>query len=92
MELAASIQKTILPDDAPGRSPGSSSRAATVRRSRSAATTSTSTRFPDGLTALCVADVSGKGVPAALLVSTVHACLHLLVPNPRATSRLSSRA
>src|SRR6185369_11873314 len=37
--------------------------------------------LPDGRTALCVADVSGKGVPAALLVSTVHACLHLLVPD-----------
>jgi sigma-B regulation protein RsbU (phosphoserine phosphatase) len=34
-----------------------------------------------GKTALVVADVSGKGVPAALLVSTVHACLHLLVPD-----------
>ena len=35
--------------------------------------------LPDGRVAFCVADVSGKGMPAALLVSTVHACIHLLV-------------
>ena len=35
--------------------------------------------LPDGRVAFCVADVAGKGIPAALLVSTVHACIHLLV-------------
>jgi phosphoserine phosphatase RsbU/P len=35
--------------------------------------------LPDGAsTALVVGDVSGKGVPAALLVSTLHSALHLL--------------
>jgi sigma-B regulation protein RsbU (phosphoserine phosphatase) len=35
-------------------------------------------RLPGGLGAV-VADVSGKGVPAALMVSTLHSALHLLI-------------
>lgn len=35
--------------------------------------------LPDGRKALLVADVSGKGVSAALLVSTLHSALHLLL-------------
>jgi len=34
--------------------------------------------YPDGQLALFVADVSGKGLPAALLVSSLHACIRLL--------------
>ncbi|MBK9089657.1 MAG: SpoIIE family protein phosphatase [Holophagales bacterium] len=41
--------------------------------------------LPDGRVAFCVADVSGKGMPAALLVSTVHACIHLLMEGGRRT-------
>ncbi len=79
MELAASIQKTILPEtlpDVPGL----------LLAGRNRPTKQVGGDYfdvyplPGGLTAFCVADVSGKGVPAALLVSTVHACLHLLVP------------
>jgi phosphoserine phosphatase RsbU/P len=79
MELAASIQKTILPEALPD-SPG------LLLAGRNRPTKQVGGDYfdvyplPGGLTALCVADVSGKGVPAALLVSTVHACLHLLVP------------
>ena len=29
---------------------------------------------------IAVADVTGKGMPAALLMSTIHACTHLMVP------------
>jgi sigma-B regulation protein RsbU (phosphoserine phosphatase) len=36
-------------------------------------------RLPDGRLAMLVADVSGKGVSAALLVSTVHSALRLLL-------------
>jgi phosphoserine phosphatase RsbU/P len=79
MELAASIQKTILPETLP-EVPG------LLLAGRNRPTKQVGGDYfdvyplPGGLTALCVADVSGKGVPAALLVSTVHACLHLLVP------------
>jgi sigma-B regulation protein RsbU (phosphoserine phosphatase) len=78
IELAASIQKTILPVSLP------------VVQGLKLAGANRPTRqvggdyfdvFPllDGRTAFCVADVSGKGVPAALLVSTVHACLRILL-------------
>ena len=81
MELAASIQKTILPDtlpDVPGLLVISGANRPTKQVGGDYFDV-----YPlaDGRTAFCVADVSGKGVPAALLVSTVHACLHLLVPN-----------
>lgn len=36
-------------------------------------------RLPDGRVAAVLADVSGKGLPAALMVSTVHSALRLLV-------------
>jgi sigma-B regulation protein RsbU (phosphoserine phosphatase) len=78
IELAASIQKTILPVSLP------------VVQGLKLAGANRPTRqvggdyfdvfpLPDGRTAFCVADVSGKGVPAALLVSTVHACLRILL-------------
>ena len=54
-------------------------RAATARRDRSEATSTTSTRSPTGASRSAWRTSSGKGIPAALLVSTVHACLHLLV-------------
>jgi sigma-B regulation protein RsbU (phosphoserine phosphatase) len=34
---------------------------------------------PDGRWAFLVADVTGKGMPAALMVSTLHSALHLLI-------------
>jgi sigma-B regulation protein RsbU (phosphoserine phosphatase) len=78
IELAASIQKTILPVSLP------------VVAGLTLAGANRPTRqvggdyfdvfpLPDGRTAFCVADVAGKGVPAALLVSTVHACLRILL-------------
>ena len=80
IELAAAIQKTILPDSLPSV-PGLVL-AGGNRPTRQVGGDYYDV-FPldDGRTAFCVADVSGKGVPAALLVSTVHACLHLLVPD-----------
>jgi len=78
IELAASIQKTILPaslPDVPGlRLAGGN------RPTRQVGGDYFDVfPLPDGQTAFCVADVSGKGVPAALLVSTVHACLRILL-------------
>lgn len=78
VELAASIQKTILPvslPDVPGlRLAGGN------RPTRQVGGDYYDVfPLPDGRTAFCVADVAGKGVPAALLVSTVHACLRILL-------------
>ena len=80
MELAASIQKTILPDTLPDV-PGLVFSGANRPTKQVGGDYFDVYPLADGRTAFCVADVSGKGVPAALLVSTVHACLHLLVPN-----------
>jgi sigma-B regulation protein RsbU (phosphoserine phosphatase) len=80
MELAASIQKTILPDALP-EVEGLLLAGGNRPTKQVGGDYFDVYPLPGGLTALCVADVSGKGVPAALLVSTVHACLHLLVPN-----------
>jgi sigma-B regulation protein RsbU (phosphoserine phosphatase) len=45
----------------------------------------------EGRTALVVGDVSGKGVPAALLVSTLHSALRLLVEREGVTPALFER-
>jgi sigma-B regulation protein RsbU (phosphoserine phosphatase) len=44
-----------------------------------------------GRLAVVVADVSGKGVPAALLVSTIHSALHLLTEREEVTPQLFAR-
>ena len=78
VEIAASIQRTILPASLP---PLEGLRiAAGNRPTRQVGGDYFDVHpLPDGRVAFCVADVSGKGIPAALLVSTVHACIHLLI-------------
>ncbi|HSS44699.1 MAG TPA: PP2C family protein-serine/threonine phosphatase, partial [Thermoanaerobaculia bacterium] len=44
-----------------------------------------------GRLAFLVADVSGKGVPAALLVSTVHAAVHLQIDEAKSIADLVAR-
>ncbi len=44
--------------------------------------------LPDGRFAMLVADVSGKGVSAALLVSTLHSALRLLLARGESTERM----
>jgi len=48
-------------------------------------------RLDAGHLALCVADVIGKGVPAALLMSNVQAAVHALAGEMRDTGELSGR-
>jgi len=78
IELAASIQKTILPVSLPEVA---GLRLAGGNRPTRQVGGDYFDVFPlpDGRTAFCVADVAGKGVPAALLVSTLHACLRILL-------------
>ena len=47
--------------------------------------------LPDGKFALVMADVSGKGVPAALLVSTFHASLHAYIDGTKDLATLVGR-
>jgi sigma-B regulation protein RsbU (phosphoserine phosphatase) len=78
IEIAASIQRTILPTTLPAVE--GILIAAGNRPTRQVGGDFYDVYpLPDGRVAFCVADVSGKGIPAALLVSTVHACIHLLV-------------
>jgi sigma-B regulation protein RsbU (phosphoserine phosphatase) len=90
LELAAAIQRQILPRDVPD-----------VRGVEIAARNRPTRQvggdyfdlFPlsGGRLAFLVADVSGKGVPAALLVSTVHAAVHLQIDEAKTISDLIGR-
>jgi len=93
IELAASIQKTILPAGLPSV-PGLELAGGNRPTRQVGGDYYDVFPLPNGKTALCVADVSGKGVPAALLVSTLHACLYLSVADlshdlPRLVARIN---
>ena len=78
IESAASIQRAILPTTLPAVS-GILLAAGNRPTKQVGGDFYDVYPLPDGRVAFCVADVSGKGIPAALLVSTVHACIHLLM-------------
>ncbi len=90
LELAAAIQRQILPRDLP-------SVAGVEIAARNRPTRQVGGDYFDlfplsgGRLAFLVADVSGKGVPAALLVSTVHAAVHLQIDEARTISDLIGR-
>lgn len=77
LELAAEIQRQILPERAPEIAGFE-----LLGWNRPARTVGGDyydlRRLDDGRVALSVADVTGKGIGAALLVSTLHSALHLL--------------
>ncbi len=68
LAIARDIQNSFLPAARP-RSPASTWRARRVRTTRSAATTTTSSASRDTRLGLAIADVSGKGIPAALIMA-----------------------
>lgn len=82
MELAAEIQREILPHGSPAvdgfELEGWSRPARQVGGDYYDLLA-----LPDGRLRLAVGDVSGKGVPAALLVSTLHSSLRLLIGTAR---------
>jgi sigma-B regulation protein RsbU (phosphoserine phosphatase) len=90
LELAATIQRQLLPRDLP-RVPGLEL-AARNRPTRQVGGDYFDL-FPlsGGRLAFVVADVSGKGVPAALLVSTVHAAFHLQIDDAKTVADLIGR-
>ena len=78
MELAAEIQRGILPKDMPRL--GDIEIAGWNRPTRQVGGDYYGTvSLGDGRMGIVVADVTGKGMPAALLVSTLHSALHLLL-------------
>jgi sigma-B regulation protein RsbU (phosphoserine phosphatase) len=90
LELAAAIQRQLLPRDLP--KVAGLEIAARNRPTRQVGGDYFDL-FPlsEGRLAFVVADVSGKGVPAALLVSTVHAAFHLQIDDAKTIADLIGR-
>ncbi|HWZ84737.1 MAG TPA: PP2C family protein-serine/threonine phosphatase, partial [Thermoanaerobaculia bacterium] len=90
LELAAGIQRQILPRDLPAV-------AGLEVAARNRPTRQVGGDYFDffplsgGRLAFLVADVSGKGIPAALLVSTVHAAVHLQIDEAKTVADLIGR-
>ncbi len=90
LELAAAIQRQILPRDLPAVK-GVEIAARNVPTRQVGGDYFDFFPLSGGRLAFLVADVSGKGVPAALLVSTVHAAVHLQIDEARTVPELIAR-
>jgi sigma-B regulation protein RsbU (phosphoserine phosphatase) len=88
LELAATIQRDILPrgiPTVPGYEIASFNRPARQLGGDYHAFFSS-----EGMLTVCVADVAGKSVPAAVLVSALHAALQLLVDEGRSLGEIAT--
>ncbi len=90
LELAAAIQREILPRSVPEVS-GVELAAANLPTRQVGGDYYDLFPLSRGRLAFLVADVSGKGVPAALLVSTVHAAVHLQIDEAKTVEDLVTR-
>ena len=90
LELAATIQREILPRSLPAVA-GVELAAANVPARHIGGDYYDVFALSRGRVGFLVADVSGKGVPAALLVSTVHAAVHLQIDDAATIVDLVSR-
>ncbi len=90
LELAAAIQREILPRSLP-RVAGLELAAANLPTRQVGGDYYDLFPLSRGRLAFLVADVSGKGVPAALLVSTVHAAVHLQIDDAKTVVELVTR-
>ncbi len=88
LELAATIQRDILPRSLPALP--AFEVAAFSRSARQLGGDYHAFFENDGCLTLCVADVSGKSVPAAVLVSALHAALQLLVDEGRPLGEIAT--
>ena len=78
LEVARQVQLSLLPTRDPD-SKASTSAPTTSRPRRSRATTTTSSSLYDDQLGLVIADVSGKGVPASLLMAFLRASLRAAI-------------
>lgn len=90
LELAAAIQREILPQSLPDV-PGVELAAANLPTRHVGGDYYDLFPLSRGRLGFLVADVSGKGVPAALLVSTVHAAVHLQIDEAKTVEDLVGR-
>jgi sigma-B regulation protein RsbU (phosphoserine phosphatase) len=90
LELAATIQRQLLPRELP-RVPGLELAARNRPTRQVGGDYFDLFPLPGRRLAFVVADVSGKGVPAALLVSTVHAAIHLQIDDAKTVADLIGR-
>jgi len=90
LELAAAIQRELLPHDLPVV-PGLEIAARNVPTRQVGGDYFDFFPLSQGRLGFIVADVSGKGVPAALLVSTVHAAVHLQIDEAKTVADLIGR-
>ncbi len=90
LELAAAIQREILPRSLPAVA-GVELAAANIPARHIGGDYYDVFPLSGGRVGFLVADVSGKGVPAALLVSTVHAAVHLQIDEAKTIAELVSR-
>lgn len=90
LELAAAIQRQILPRELP-RIPGLELAGSTLPTRQVGGDYFDLFPLSNGRLGFVVADVSGKGIPAALLVSTVHAAIHLQIDESKTIVELVSR-
>jgi phosphoserine phosphatase RsbU/P len=90
LELAAAIQKQLLPRDLPAVA-GLEIAAKNVPTRQVGGDYFDFFPLSRGRLAFLVSDVSGKGIPAALLVSTVHAAVHLQIDEAKTVADLIAR-
>jgi sigma-B regulation protein RsbU (phosphoserine phosphatase) len=90
LELAAAIQREILPRSLPSVA-GVELAAANLPTRQVGGDYFDLFPLSRGRLGFLVADVSGKGIPAALLVSTVHAAVHLQIDESATIAELLSR-
>ncbi len=90
LELAAAIQRELLPRVLP-EVPGLEIAARNVPTRQVGGDYFDFFPLSQGRLGFIVADVSGKGVPAALLVSTVHAAVHLQIDEAKTVADLIGR-
>ncbi len=90
MKLARSIQERLLPQSLPTM-PGVDLAAEAVPSRAVGGDLYDARVMADGRLFLAVADVTGKGVPASLLMANLQACLHTLLPDPGPLDEVAAR-